>query len=1345
MAYDGTYRDPSLDWLDLVQPVGLVFAPMVLKEKGLTPERLTSFDSKAYSAFIDGDDARPALLDVWALFAGYLGWTPKLVAGAPGGPPVPEDLFVDLGDHHHVKPDWAVLGFGEDAPWQMLVKFDQGKDGLDKRGGDGAGVSVHQTFERLLRETGVHVGLIVGRTVLRFVYAPRGETSGYLDFPLREMATVAGRPILAGLRMVLSSFRLFNAPTHERLSAILKASREAQAAVSTTLAEQVLGALHELLRGLDAAAPDLIRDLAKREPQRLYEGLLTVLLRLVFILYAEDRELLPSSREPKARTLYQKAYSVRGLFARLSEHAALNPDTMDERLGAWGQLLALFRLIHAGHPSNFVIGRGGDLFDPDKFLFLEGRADKDDAPRVLRVSDGAVLRILRGLMTIEEKATRTRVRLSYRTLDVEQLGSVYETVMGFTVELARGPMLAIKAGKNNRTPVFVNLEALLAKKGKERIKSLKEESDRAVTAKQAQAIEKAAAQSELAEAFDGIVDERGSPEKRIVAAGAPILQPTDERRRTGSHYTPRSLTEPIVRHALEPIFERLGPDAKPEDVLELKVCDPAMGSGAFLVEATRALAARVVQAWARWPQMRPTIPPDEDEELHARRLVVQRCIYGVDKNALAVDLAKLSLWLATLAREHEFTFLDHALKYGDSLVGLTVEQISKLAWDAKSGGKMTVVDARLRQDLPAVLATRMEIRTAPDDTTLAHYGLMHKDVENRLNDFRLIGHAVIAAFFSGAKDADRLKALEGVKYGVSVGGGGWQGKLKPIADKLRLGEHPIAPFHWELEFPEVFLRDRGGFDAIVGNPPFAGKNTTIAGNRAHYLPWLQTLHEGAHGNADLVAHFFRRAFGLLREGGAFGLIATNTIGQGDTRDTGLAAILACGGEIIRATRRLKWPGEAAVVVSVAHVAKKGPDGASVERQAVLDGRPVPRISAYLVAGDLDRAPARLAANARMAFQGSIVLGMGFTFDDAAAAKGEAESLETMRALISKDPHSAARIKPYLGGDELNNDPQHRHHRYVIDFEDFPLVRVGACKSWAAMTSAEQSTALKAGIVPADYNGPAAGDWPELLEILDRFVRPEREKLIGHGIAEARRKFWWRHASRAKNLYAAIAQHDRVIAVAMVSPHLSFCFADARATFTPNVTVFASSSQALFATLQSRTHELWARSFGSTLEDRIKYSSTDCFSTFPISLHIDDAPFLAAAGAEYRQYRADLMVERNEGLTKTYNRFHNHDEAVADIVLLRELHAEMDRAVLAAYGWDDLAARAAPDFLDETNEDDHTYQGRLFWPADFRDEVLARLLALNAERHEDEVRRGIAPGMKGARASADDDAEDFDAD
>ena len=216
-----------------------------------------------------------------------------------------------------------------------------------------------------------------------------------------------------------------------------------------------------------------------------------------------------------------------------------------------------------------------------------------------------------------------------------------------------------------------------------------------------------------------------------------------------------------------------------------------------------------------------------------------------------------------------------------------------------------------------------------------------------------------------------------------------------MAATLKQGAHPLTPFHWEIEFPEVFARDNGGFDAIVGNPPFAGKNKIIAGNRKGYLPWLQTLHEGAHGNSDLVAHFFRRAFGWLRPKGVFGLIATNTIGQGDTRDTGLAKILEDGGVIIRARRRLKWPGEAAVVVSVVHLAR------GLAAPPILDGRSVSRISAYLVEGNLDRSPAWLAANASKSFVGTYVLGMGFTFDDDAAER-TASSLEGMRLLIDKD-------------------------------------------------------------------------------------------------------------------------------------------------------------------------------------------------------------------------------------------------------------------------------------------------------------------------------------------------------
>jgi hypothetical protein len=308
----------------------------------------------------------------------------------------------------------------------------------------------------------------------------------------------------------------------------------------------------------------MIERLAQEDPKHLYEGLLTTLMRLVFVLYAEDRDLIPSRTDGVARTLYENGYSVRGLFGRLYEDAALNPDTMEERYGGWGQLLALFRLIHGGHPSGFVQARGGKLFDPDAFPFLEGREMAAVPPRVAKLSDGCLLRILEGLVTVRDPKTKVRQRLSYRTLDVEQIGSVYETVMGFTVELAEGRVLAIKAGKNNRTPVFVALDDLIAKKKKDRIKALKEQANRSLTAAQAKPVEAAESVEELAAALDNIVDERASPRHVIASAGTPILQPTGERRRTGSHYTPRTLTEPIVAHALEPAFERIGPDATPD-------------------------------------------------------------------------------------------------------------------------------------------------------------------------------------------------------------------------------------------------------------------------------------------------------------------------------------------------------------------------------------------------------------------------------------------------------------------------------------------------------------------------------------------------------------------------------------------------------------------------------------------------------------------------------------------------------------------------------------------------------------------------------------------------------------
>jgi hypothetical protein len=605
-------------------------------------------------------------------------------------------------------------------------------------------------------------------------------------------------------------------------------------------------------------------------------------------------------------------------------------------------------------------------------------------------------------------------------------------------------------------------------------------------------------------------------------------------------------------------------------------------------------------------------------------------------------------------------------------------------------------------------------------------------LEARLKDIRLMGDAVIAAFFA----ADKAKARE-AKRGEVEGlftAALDRAKLAEVAKSLQQGEHPLTPFHWEIEFPEVFARENGGFDAVVGNPPFAGKNTIIAGNRLNYLPWLQTLHKGAHGNADYVAHFFRRAFSLIRQDGIFGLLATNTIGQGDTRATGLAAILGAGGSISRAIKRLQWPGEAAVVVSVVHVRN------GKVRSPILNKRQVSRISAYLVEGDFDRAPLPLAANGGKAFIGSFLLGMGFTFDDVAAEKGETESLDAMRALLSKDPRNAERILPYIGGEEVTNSPTHAPHRYAIDFFDFPLRRDSRLRSWFLNEGAEACEKrrrewLRSQVVPTDYPELVAADWPDLLEVVERRVKPERDGQK----RKALRERWWQYAEKRPGLCAAKAKLEHVLATNCgASPHLSVASLPAQMVFAHTLCIFVFDRFAPLAVLQSRVHETWARFFASSFEDRLRYTPSDCFETFPVSPGFETDPALEAEGRSYHDHRAALMAGRNEGMTKIYNRFHDRSETADDVERMRELHAEMDRAMLEAYGWHDLAERAAPEFLDETTEDDHTYQGRLFWPSEFRDEVLARLLALNAKRHAEEVRLGIAPGMKGKHGA---DAED----
>ena len=1203
-----------------------------------------------------------------------LGWgfSSKGYAGTEEAP-VPADLTVVLPDYGEtLHPDFAVRERDPRngaAPWQLLVQLLDAAQDFDKAttGAGGLEASPQGRAERLLRGTGVPAGVLFNGVALRVISAPRGESSGWMDFRFTDLINTAGRPLCSALRLLLSEQRLLALPRDQRFAALLESSRKYQNEVSERLSEQVLHALYELLRGFQAAhdssGGDLLREPLSEDGDRndIYGGLLSVILRLVFLLYAEERGMLPEDEN------FARYYSLTGLYQRLREDAALNPDTMDQRFGAWAQLLVLFRLIHDGARADRTGGavslpeRRGALFDPDRFRFLEGRSGggvRQTIERVLppHISDGVVYRVLEKLLVLDGE------RISYRTLDVEQIGSVYETIMGFRLETATGRSVAIKPAKKLGAPNTIDLDALLVQPIARRGRWLQERADRTITDRVANALREAETVDDLHVALERVLDKDATPD--IAPPGALVLQPNEERRRSGSHYTPRELTEPIVRHTLAPLLDRLrGEDGRaptPEQILDLKICDPAMGSGAFLVETCRQLADALIDAWGAHGTM-PVIPPDEDEVIYARRLVAQKCLYGIDRNPMAVDLAKVSLWLGTLARDHPLTFVDHAFRHGDSLVGLTRRQIEALHW--KRGQSLVLTGFGVQKALEEASALRRQIREADDTVSERRLQNLWRDAREAQAEVRLFGDIVLAAFFEGLKpkerESRRLAYQEAIltrrarRHGAEV-------------EERRNAEIPFAPFHWEIEFPEVFERDNPGFDGFVGNPPFLGGKRISTINGGAYRDWLAAIHEESSSNTDIVAHFFRRAFTLMRSGGALGLVATNTIAQGDTRSGGLRWICEHGGEIYRATKRIKWPGSAAVVVSVLNISK----GKTVIEK-VLDGTSVNGITAFLFHRGGHREPHRLAINDGKSYVGMFLRGMGFTFDD--TDKEEvASSLSEMEQIVAKNPSNREIIFPYIGGEEVNSSPTHAHHRYAINFSDLPLRREGSLGSWPRMPDDTRRQCLRRGLVPLDYPGRVAADWPDVLAIVEAKVKPSRDSLSSSAIDRSHRHKWWLYANARPELSAAIAGLERVVVTSRIGNSFAFTFLPSGTICNEKIVVFPFTRTAPFSVLQSRVHEIWARFFSSTLKDDLQYTSSDCFETFPFPERWETHPALEAAGKIYYEFRAMLMVDKNEGLTKTYNRFHDIYESDPGVVELRDLHAAVDRAVLCSYGWTDIS-------------------------------------------------------------------------
>ena len=1220
-----------------------------------------------------------------------------------------------------------------------------------------------EKMTRLCRAHEVRIGLLTNGEQWVLVNAAQGGTlSGHVVWYARlwfqEDSTL--RAFLA-----LLGYSRFAGSPKKRLPFLLDESLKHLEEVTDTLGQQVMTAVEVLLEGLDRADLDsgrtLLRDIA---PKELYEASLTVMMRLVFILCAEERGLLLLGEKA-----YDDVYAVSTLRQQLEEDEdKFGAEVLERRFDAWARLLATFRAVFAGidHVGLRLPAMGGSLFDPDKYPFLEGRTKgiswQEENPAPLPIDNRTVLLLLESLQVLKHK--NGAIPLSFRSLDVEQIGYIYEGLLEFTGARAEEVMLGLKGDKDHPNAVvsFAELNSLRMESEKKLFERMKELTGRSAIAKEYAAEPDLSAQPYLDKACRGDQELKNGVLPflnwlRLNAWGVPVVHRKDsfyvtngqDRRSTGTHYTPKVLTEMIVKEALEPVVY-VGPAQgtpraewklkSPAEILDLKVCDPAMGSGAFLVQACRYLSDRLVDSWMaaekggkvidRYGRVSEIQPQEEmskvpdDRLCEARRLIAEKCLYGVDINPLAVELAKLSLWLITISKGKPFGFLDHNLKSGDSLLGVSdIRQLTEFRMkpEGLSGNLMSVT---IEDIIAQATEEREEIRNAHvrDIRDVAIQEQRNKKVNELTKRIKnLADYFIGQVLVLGKPTKKTVAALDSASLRGSV-------LLDPESDSnqaaiinkerlvnlaydLPVGQtEPRRPFHWAIEFPEVFAQ--GGFDAICGNPPFSGgKHLTGNFGTAYRDHLVAHLADGAKGNADLVSYFYLRAKVLLRSRGLFSLIACNTIAEGDTRQVGLERIAKDEATIISAHPNMPWPGAASVVISPVTIY----NGLDWSGAFMLGNRRVETISPFLSPQE-EWSPQVLAANADSSFQGSLVLGKAFVVEE-----------DQAQALIELDGRNAEVLVPYLNGEDLNTSPTQKASRWVVNFYDWPLRRC-IKDDWARLDEEEKKRLIKSGVVSPDYKGFVATDFKEVYKLF-------RERLDAQALSSPSRPLWWQFWRIRSELYHAIgrgekfAQHPkgwnkdlnmcRVLVSARVTKYFAPILIPNAGVLHEKLIVMTDDTLAHCALMNSSLIQEWVWSKSSTLGMGLNFSPSDSYETLPFPVELPDA--LNELGGALDRIRHGIMDDAQIGLTQLYNRFHNETDTDARIVEMRELQMKIDNAVRDAYGWADLDLGHGFHKVGYLPVNDNI---RFTISESARIEVLKRLAKLNKERWEEEEAAGL---------------------
>lgn len=908
---------------------------------------------------------------------------------------------------------------------------------------------------------------------------------------------------------------------------------------------------------------------------------------------------------------------------------------------------------------------------------------------------------------------------------MEQIGHVYEGLLERTVKRVDDVTLELDSGAKAKSPrvTLGEMESARLDGAAKVAELLKERSERSESAIR-NALERAADDRLAARLLTVCRGDIGLRDRILPYAsllrtdpwgyplvhhkGAFVVVLGADRRESGTHYTPKSLTEKIVEETLTPVAYRGPAKGKaPEDwelksadeLLDLKICDPAMGSGAFLVQACRWLSDRLVEAWsvteasgkridsegrifddATAEDFDPLSQDYEERAIVARRLVAERCLYGVDKNPLAVELAKLSLWLTTMSKGRPFGFLDHNLRSGDSLLGIQdLGQLVELDMNPKGKAQLRLFGRTIRSAVDTALELRARLREVPIRDIRDVEAMAALDAQSR-GEVELPTR--IADAFIGINLAEGSAGERGtrIKTLASMSDTAASGDTSANYNLLRDAKSDLAmdaidgvarrPFHWPIEFPEVFVRAESGFDAIIGNPPFLG-NRLWKSSLGDRFQWQSQIVLGsAPGKIDLSVVFHRRASDLLRNQGCYGLLGATNMAEGSAIDIGLGKLVNSG-SIYFARKGMPWPGSANINVAVVCFVKGDWQG-----RANCEGVLCARIGA------------RLLPEEQKTWQPVAIKSAPFSFEGVNNSKGLAFLLNTddpWYVRLSGEPN--ALLRPYISGDDITSSALTRVQRYALDIAD---------------RSFDEIKSL----------------WPEATQFLLEVVKPTRaesELKSYKGLIDR----WWQFWNNRADLMRNIRQNEFSIVHSKNTKYTIGILAPSDWIYTNKVLLLHQDRRDLYAICLSSMFQDWLRRYSggnlSNLGATVTLSINESVAKFPLSASTLDEATCALA-AEFNDQLLAFCRSRSCGLTVTMNQVHDRSCSDPVIARLRVLLEEIDKAVVSAYGWD--PHQVSFDFRDMRGGGDVTLC-RWSIPQSSALVLFQELLELNKQRHTEE--------------------------